>query len=57
MPLARMDRAHARGGTRENDGLETGMMGGCGRDSSVGMAMGVNLRCAAEDSMSCFGCE
>ena len=23
-----MDRAHARGGTRENDGLETGMMGG-----------------------------
>ena len=51
-----MDRAHARGGTRENDGLETGMMEGCGRDSSVGMAMGVNLRCAAEDSMSCFGC-
>ena len=26
------------GGTRENDGLETGIMGGCGREDSVDSA-------------------
>ena len=34
VPLVQMDRAHTRG-TRENDVLETGLWGACGREISV----------------------
>ena len=34
LALVRVDRAHTRGNP-EHDGLETGIIGGCGRENSV----------------------
>ena len=35
LALVRMDRTRIPGGTRQNDGLETGLWGAYGRDISV----------------------
>ena len=41
VPRVRMDRAQNPLGTRQNDGLDTRIMGAYGRDMSVGLIDGV----------------